>query len=97
MKLTAGAVKRVLGLRDWEVALADAVLAVVELADSAAGSLDGSAVGGQGKLAVRSQQEVMAEGSGVDVPQRLGGNASLGHGGEGDETEGGLHFAGVGC
>ena len=54
-KLTAMAVKRVLGLRDGEVALSDAVLAVEELADDAAGLLGGSTVGSEGELAVVGQ------------------------------------------
>jgi len=49
------AVKRVLGLRNGEVALSDAVLAVEELADDAAGFLGGSTVGGEGELAVLGQ------------------------------------------
>ena len=49
------AVKRVLGLRNGEVALSDAVLAVEELADDAAGLLGGSTVGGEGELAVLGQ------------------------------------------
>ena len=53
--LTAVAVKRVLGFRDGEVALSDAVLAVEELADDAAGFLGGSTVGGEGELAVLGQ------------------------------------------
>lgn len=97
MELTAVAVKRVLGLRDREVALSDAVLTVIELADGATGSLDRSAVGGQGKFAVCNQQKVTVTGSGVDVPQRLAWDASLGHGGQGDETESCLHFAAVEC
>lgn len=54
-ELTAMAVKRVLGLRDGEVALSDPVLAVKELADDAAGFLGGSTVGGKGELAVLGQ------------------------------------------
>ena len=54
-KLTAMAVKRVLGLRDGEVALSDPVLAVKELADDAAGFLGGSTVGSEGELAVLGQ------------------------------------------
>lgn len=50
------AVKRVLGLRDGEVALSDAVLAVKELADDAVGLWDGSTVGGEGELAVSGQR-----------------------------------------
>ena len=54
-ELTAMAVKRVLGLRDGEVALSDAVLTVKELAHDAAGFLGGSTVGGEGELAVLGQ------------------------------------------
>ena len=54
-ELTAMAVKRVLGLRDGKVALSDAVLAVEELADDAAGFLGGSTVGSEGELAVLGQ------------------------------------------
>lgn len=55
-ELTAMAVKRVLGLRNGEVALSDAVLAVEELADDAAGFLGGSTVRGEGELAVSGQR-----------------------------------------
>lgn len=49
------AVKRVLGLRDGEVALSDAVLAVEELADDTAGFLGGGTVGSERELAVLGQ------------------------------------------
>lgn len=55
-ELTAMAVKRVFGLRDGEVALSDAVLAVEKLADNAAGPWGGSTVGGEGELAVSGQR-----------------------------------------
>jgi hypothetical protein len=49
------AVKRVLGLRDGEVGLPDAVLAVEELADDAVGLRDGSTEGCERELAVAGQ------------------------------------------
>lgn len=55
--LTAMAVKRVLGLRDREVGLSDAVLAVEKLADDAVGLRDGSTEGGERELAVADQRE----------------------------------------
>ena len=55
-ELTAMAVKRVLGLRDGDVALSDAVLAVEELADDAVDPWDGSTVGGEGELALLGQR-----------------------------------------
>ena len=54
-ELTAMAVKRVLGLRDWEVSLPDAVLAVEEFTDDAVGLRNGSTEGGEGELAVVGQ------------------------------------------
>ena len=95
--LTACAVERVLGLRDREVALSDAVLAIVELADNTAGSFDRGAIGGEGEFAVTCQRSVKARGSRDDSPQGLGWNAGLGHGGQGDEAESRLHFALDGC
>ena len=50
------AVKRVLGLRDGDVALSNAVLAVEDLADDAVGLWDGSTVGGEGELALLGQR-----------------------------------------
>ena len=55
-KLTAMAVKRVLGLRNGEVGLSNTVLAVKELADDAVGLRDGSPEGGEGELAVACQR-----------------------------------------
>lgn len=51
------AVKRVLGLRNREIALSDAVLAVEKLTDDAVGLRDGSTKGGEGELAVMGQHE----------------------------------------
>jgi hypothetical protein len=56
-ELTAMAVKRVLGLRDGEVGLSDAVLAVEELADDAIGLRDGSTESCERELAVAGQRE----------------------------------------
>ena len=57
-ELTAVGVKRVLGLRNREVALSDAVLAVIELTDDAVGAVFGGTIGGEGELAALRQQEV---------------------------------------
>lgn len=56
--LTSRAVERVLGLRDGEVALSDAVLAVVQLSDDAVGTLGRGTVGSEGELAASCQQDV---------------------------------------
>jgi hypothetical protein len=53
--LTTLAIERVLGLRDGNVALTDAVLAVEELSDNAAGTLGRGAVGSEGELAGAGQ------------------------------------------
>lgn len=63
-KLTACAVERVFALRDGEIGLPDAVLAVVQLTDAAVGTLGGSTVGGEGELAAKSQHEVMVRSRG---------------------------------
>jgi hypothetical protein len=57
-ELTAVGVKRVLGLRDREVALSDAVLAVIELTDDAVGAVFGCTISGEGEFAVSGQQEI---------------------------------------
>jgi len=54
-ELTAMAVKRILGFRDGEIALSDAVLAIEELADNAVGTFGGSTIGGEGELAGMGQ------------------------------------------
>jgi hypothetical protein len=95
--LTTLVVERVLGLRDGKVALTDAVLAVEELSDNAVGTLGGGTVGSEGELAGAGQQGVNVDGGGGDnLPERLGGNASLCHGGNCSEAESGEHGEGVG-
>ena len=54
-ELTAMAVKSVVGLRDGEIALSDAVLAVEEFANDTVGTGGGSTIGSEGELAVMCQ------------------------------------------
>jgi hypothetical protein len=57
---TASGVHRVLGLRDRQVGLVDAVLSIDELADHATGTRGWGTVGGEGELAVLGQHDVLS-------------------------------------
>jgi hypothetical protein len=88
---TACAVKGVLGFRNGEIALSDAVLSVEELADDAVGTLGRCTVGGERELAGADQRDVNVGGWEANSPKRLGWDAGLGHGGQGSKAESGKH------